>query len=162
MNKDFFEIIEKLKKENKTISIMESCSGGIFLDEITNIEGSSKVFNYGCVVYDNNYKIKMGIDKKIIVENDGYGEEIAKQMSKRISIFSNSDYGIGIDGYIGVKNKDNINTEISKYAYISIYSANDSTYCTKVIKINSIDREIVKRKIFEFVINDFKNILGLK
>ena len=57
-------IIEKLIDKNKTISVMESCTGGKICDSITNITGSSKVFKFGAVTYSDEYKIKLGVKKK--------------------------------------------------------------------------------------------------
>ena len=47
------KIIEKLKKKNKTISTMESCTGGYLANIITNIEGVSDVFKFSAVTYSN-------------------------------------------------------------------------------------------------------------
>ena len=49
------EIIEKLTKLKKTISTMESCTGGGVANTITNIEGSSEVFSFGAITYSNEY-----------------------------------------------------------------------------------------------------------
>ena len=45
------KIIEKLTNLNKTISTMESCTGGGLANAITNIEGSSEVFKFSEVTY---------------------------------------------------------------------------------------------------------------
>lgn len=92
------EIIEKLTNLNKTISTMESCTGGGIANAITNIEGASEVFKFSAVTYSNEYKIKMGVDKNIIDEYSVYSMETANEMSKNISKFTNSNYGIGITG----------------------------------------------------------------
>ena len=63
---DFKRIVEKLCKLSKTISTMESCTGGSLSNAITNIEGASEVFKYGAITYSNEFKIKMGVSKDII------------------------------------------------------------------------------------------------
>ena len=45
---------------------MESCTGGGVADAITDIEGASSVIKFSAVTYCNEYKIKMGVDKKVI------------------------------------------------------------------------------------------------
>ena len=45
------EIVQKLIKLNKTISTMESCTGGYIVNEITNIEGASDVLKFSAVTY---------------------------------------------------------------------------------------------------------------
>ena len=52
--------IKKLIELKKTISTMESCSGGALANAITNIPDASKIFSFGAVTYSNEYKIKMG------------------------------------------------------------------------------------------------------
>ena len=53
------QIVEKLKEKNKTISTMESCTGGGVANSITNIEGASEVLRFSAVTYSNEYKIKI-------------------------------------------------------------------------------------------------------
>ncbi|MGM9875845.1 MAG: CinA family protein [Bacilli bacterium] len=47
--KDFSNIVKLLIKNNKTISTMESCTGGGVANAITNIEGASEVFKFGAL-----------------------------------------------------------------------------------------------------------------
>ena len=90
------EIIEKLTKLGKTISTMESCTGGGIANAITNIEGASEVLKFSAVTYSNEFKIKMGVSSKVIDKYSVYSMEVAKEMSKNISIFTSSNYGVGI------------------------------------------------------------------
>ena len=59
-------IIDKLYKKGKYISTMESCTGGGLVNTLTSIEGASNVLKYSAVTYSNEFKIKMGVDKKVI------------------------------------------------------------------------------------------------
>ena len=113
-------IIEKLKEKNKTISTMESCTGGGVANVITNIEGASEVFKFSAVTYSNEYKIKMGVSSKIIDKYTVYSIETAMEMSKNISNFTNSNYGVGITGKL---NRADINNNYGKdnQVFISIY-----------------------------------------
>ena len=60
------EVVEKLRTIGKTISTMESCTGGAVANEITNIPGASEVLKFSAVTYSNEYKIKMGVSEEII------------------------------------------------------------------------------------------------
>ena len=60
------QIINLLKEKNKTISTMESCTGGGVANAITNIEGASEVLRFCAVTYSNEYKIKMGVSEEVI------------------------------------------------------------------------------------------------
>ena len=92
------KIVKKLTEKNKTISTMESCTGGGVANAITSIEGASEVIKFSAVTYSNEYKIKMGVSSKVIDKYSVYSMETAMEMSKNISIFSNSNYGVGITG----------------------------------------------------------------
>lgn len=88
------EVIKLLTEKNKTISTMESCTGGGIANAITNIEGSSEVFKFGAVTYSNEYKIKMGVSSNIIDKYTVYSTETSNEMSKNISNYTNSNYGL--------------------------------------------------------------------
>ena len=60
------ELVEKLLDLGKTISTMESCTGGGVANAITNIAGASEVLKFSAVTYSNEFKIKMGVSSEII------------------------------------------------------------------------------------------------
>ena len=102
------EVIKLLTEKNKTISTMESCTGGGIANAITNIEGSSEVFKFGAVTYSNEYKIKMGVSSNIIDKYTVYSTETSNEMSKNISNYTNSNYGIGVTGKLNRVDKFNL------------------------------------------------------
>ena len=152
------EIVKRLIKLNKTISTMESCTGGFLANEITNIEGSSEVFKYSAVTYSNEYKIKMGVNKKVIDKYTVYSKETANEMSKNISDFTSSNYGVGITGQINRIDKRNIVNNNNKI-YISIYDRDNNKYYNKevvAIKDNRANNkkyiiEIIKKELLKFI-----------
>jgi PncC family amidohydrolase len=138
------EIIDFLKSNNKTISTMESCTGGFIANEITNISGSSDVFKYGAVAYSNEAKIKMGVSASIIDKYGVYSMQTAKEMSKAISIYSKSDYGVGITGLLN--EIDNLNEGIVNDVFISIYHK-DNYY---TFSLKTIDQPRINNKLLIF------------
>jgi len=116
------DIVNKLIKECKTISTMESCTGGYVANAITNIPGASEIFKFGAVTYSNEYKIKMGVDKNIIDKYTVYSLETADEMSKKISVFTGSSYGIGVTGQINRVDLNNI-VYNDNQIYVSVYDA---------------------------------------
>lgn len=148
------EVVEKLIKENKTISTMESCTGGGLANAITNIPGASEIFMFSAVTYSNEFKIKMGVDKEVIDKYTVYSRKTADEMSKNISKFTSSTYGVGITGKLC---KSDINNPYGEdnLVYISIYdSENDKYYNSEVTAIYE-DRKENKR----LVINEVTRIL---
>ena len=76
------EVVQKLILLNKTVSTMESCTGGYIANSITNVEGSSNIFKFGAVTYSNEYKIKMGVSAYVIDKYSVYSIETSNEMSK--------------------------------------------------------------------------------
>lgn len=126
------KLVKILKNKNLTISSMESCTGGLFASEITNINGSSEIFKLGLVTYSNEYKEYFGVSKKDIDEYTVYSNEVSNKMAKSVSNIAKSDFGIGITGMLGAKDPNNESENINT-VYISIYSKqNDTCYNYKV------------------------------
>ena len=153
------EIVELLKQNNKTISTMESCTGGYVVNAITSVEGSSEVLKYSAVTYSNEFKIKMGVDRDIIDKYTVYSSNTACEMSKSIVGFTSSDYGVGITGQINRKDPSNITDEDDKI-YISIYDKNNDTFYNRTIKAIDGTREENKAFILKNVIELLKEILA--
>ncbi len=95
-------IIDLFTQNKKMIAFAESCTGGYICHMITNISGSSKVFERGVVCYSNKAKIEMvNVNKQIIEQNGAVSEEVAKQLGQGIRKLSGVDVGIGITGIAG-------------------------------------------------------------
>ena len=105
--KTFKRIIEELTNRGETIATMESCTGGGVADAITSIEGASEVLKFSAVTYSNEYKIKMGVDSKVIDKFSVYSMETAHEMALNIRKFANSDIGIGITGKLNRADQNN-------------------------------------------------------
>ena len=142
------EIVNLLKKTNKTISTMESCTGGSIVNEITNIEGASDILKFSAITYSNEYKIKMGVSKDIIDKYSVYSIETANEMSKAISNYTNSDYGIGITGKLNRIDKNNPFGE-DNIVYISIYIKETNEYITKKVQVENLSRKANKELIIK-------------
>ncbi len=145
------DIVDKLIKIKKTISTMESCTGGALASSITDIEGASEILKFSAVTYSNEYKIKMGVDNKIISKYSVYSMEVAEEMSKNISNFSNSNYGIGITGKLNRIDPNNLYGE-DNIVFISIYDRDNNTYTNDKIKVLDKTRHENKKLVINKVI----------
>ena len=93
---------KKLIKKKITISVAESCTGGLLSSLITSFPNSSKIFTCGYVTYSNLSKEKMlGISKKKLKKYGAVSEEIAKLMAYSAAIKGNANIGVGITGIAG-------------------------------------------------------------
>lgn len=91
-----------LLKNNKTIAVAESCTGGMISSCLTKLSGSSKYFILGAVTYSNKAKEKiLKIPHKVIVKNGAVSEAVALLMAKNIRKIAKTDFGIGITGIAG-------------------------------------------------------------
>ena len=92
------KIVNLLNERNKTISFMESCTGGYLANEITNVSGASNVLKVSLITYSNEYKIKFGVTKQTLDKYTVYSKETAKEMAENVALFADSNFGIGVTG----------------------------------------------------------------
>ena len=145
------DIIEKLIAKNETISTMESCTGGALANAITNVEGASEVIKFSAVTYSNEFKIKMGVDKEIIDKYSVYSIETAKEMSKKITDFANSTYGVGITGKLNRVDKSN-DFGSDNTVFVSIYDKKNDKYHTFSIDVEKASRLENKNEVISKII----------
>lgn len=152
------DVIKLLIDKNKTIATMESCTGGGVANAITNIPGASEVLKFSAVTYSNEYKIKMGVKKETIEKYTVYSSEVAKEMSKAISDYTTSDYGIGVTGRINREDPNNQGGDAS-LIYVSIYIKEEDKYETFTLNAKDDTRAINKEMIIRAIIGELKFIL---
>ncbi len=154
------EIVELLIKLNKKIATMESCTGGFIASSITDIEGSSSILNFSAVTYSNEYKIKLGVNKKTIEEYSVYSMNVAREMAKSISDFALSDYGIGITGKINRRDENNLFGDDNKIFYSIYDKENDKFYDYSLTAIDDTrfnNKVMIKNDISKSLLNILKN-----
>lgn len=134
------ELVKKLIKNKKTISTMESCTGGGIANSITNVEGSSEVIKFSAITYSNEFKIKMGVSEEVIAKYSVYSLETADEMSYNIAKFTESNYGIGITGKLNRVDKFNPYSE-DNVVFISIYDRENSKFYNKKIEVTKSSRK---------------------
>lgn len=146
------KLVDFLIEKNKTISFMESCTGGFLANCVTNVEDASNVFKYGAVTYSNDFKIKMGVSSSTIDKYSVYSKEVAMEMSKAISFFSNSNYGVGVTGKLNRSDKNNLYGD-DNIVYISIYDRDSDKYivdsCVVTKKNRNENKQIIVDKFIE-------------
>mgnify|MGYP003393920414 FL=1 len=155
---DFKEIIHSLQKERKTIATMESCTGGGVANAITNCEGASEILKFSAVTYSNEYKIKMGVSSEVIEKFTVYSMETADEMSKNITKFASSDYGVGITGQLNRQDPANPVGQ-DNVVYISIYDSKNDKYYKDTIEVHKESRKLNKEHVIERIIEMLLEIL---
>lgn len=147
------ELVKKLKERKEYISFMESCTGGYLSSSITNISGASDVLKVSIVTYSNEYKLKFGIKKETIDKYTVYSKEVAEEMAKQISIFADSEWGIGVTGKLEIQNQDD------NRVYFSIYNKKSNLFISEKLNVVKENREHMKEYILIEIVKKIKSLL---
>lgn len=95
-------VVQKLSQQGKKLATAESCTGGLLAKRITDVPGSSAVFDMGCVTYANAAKEELlSVDHETLEKYGAVSEETARSMAEGIVRRSGSDIGVGITGIAG-------------------------------------------------------------
>ena len=149
-NEKLEQVIGKLLlKKKKTLSIAESCTGGLLADRITDIPGSTKYFQIGVVAYSNESKNKvLNIPIETIKEHGAVSRQVASLMAKNVRLLGRSDIGIGISGIAGPTG--GTKKKPVGLVYISL-STKDKTLCKEFRFLGQ--RNIIKFKATQAALN---------
>jgi nicotinamide-nucleotide amidase len=95
-------VVGLLREKGLKLSVAESCTGGLLANRITNVPGSSDVFDMGVVSYSNQSKMKLlGVPEEMLIEHGAVSEEVAAAMAEGVRRVSGSDVTVGITGIAG-------------------------------------------------------------
>lgn len=95
-------LVPLLIKEKQTITVAESCTGGLIASQITAISGASAVFEAGFVTYSNTMKSKMlNVPSATLSRYGAVSEETVLAMATGALEKSNADYVIAVSGIAG-------------------------------------------------------------
>jgi len=106
MDKEITDVIQKLhehcKKKGLTLSVAESCTGGLISHYITMIPGASTFFKAGVVSYSADAKQKiLGISPETISRFGVVSEETAQEMAEKIREITGTDFSLSTTGNLG-------------------------------------------------------------
>lgn len=135
-------LLKALIDEGSTLSVAESCTGGLIAAELTEIPGASKAFMGGMITYSDESKIRgLGVPEKLIEDHGVVSDQVARAMAKGVGENFSTTYGLSITGYAGPDGgteKDPVGT-----VYIGFHSPKE----TMVKKVNLRgDRKAVRER----------------
>jgi len=91
-----------LQMRNSTLSVAESCTGGLVAERLTSVSGSSRYFIGGAVVYSNELKTQLADVPRDLIEDFGaVSEQVAKALAEGIRKRCGTTLGLGITGVAG-------------------------------------------------------------
>ena len=93
---------KKLIKKKYTLSVAESCTGGLLSHNFTKLVNSSKYFQMGLTTYSNQAKKKiLKVNKNIIKRYGAVSHECCKAMVQNLFKISKSKINVSITGIAG-------------------------------------------------------------
>jgi nicotinamide-nucleotide amidase len=95
-------VFQNLKEKQKTLSVAESCTGGLLSKLFTDLSGSSSVFWGGVVSYDNDAKQKfLGVESTLLESHGAVSEACVKKMAENLREKAKTDFSLAISGIAG-------------------------------------------------------------
>lgn len=101
------KVVKVLNEKGLVLATAESCTGGLIAKRITDVSGSSAVFNCGIVSYSNEIKGKvLGVSYKTLETYGAVSEQTVREMVKGALKISGADIAVSVSGIAG-PNSDN-------------------------------------------------------
>lgn len=95
-------VVELLQTKGLKVAFAESCTGGYAAKRITDIPGSSAVFECGIVAYANAVKSRLlGVKPGTLKRFGAVSTQTAVEMAQGVLRISEADIGVGITGIAG-------------------------------------------------------------
>ena len=97
------EIVILMLGLNKlTLAVAESCTGGLLAERLTSVEGASRVFSGGAVVYTDQLKtVFCDVPRELLQEKGAVSNEVARKLAEGIRARCGCDLGLSITGIAG-------------------------------------------------------------
>ncbi|HMO80469.1 MAG TPA: competence/damage-inducible protein A [Pyrinomonadaceae bacterium] len=91
-----------LRERGETLSLAESCTGGLVSRRITEVPGSSEYFSEGAVTYSNEAKVRtLDVPEETLAAYGAVSAETAEAMAKGIRARAGTDHAVSITGIAG-------------------------------------------------------------
>ena len=95
-------LIDLLKSQRKTITTVESCTGGLISGAITGVSGSSEVFETGFVTYSNAAKTALvGVPEALLKAYGAVSIEVAAAMAEGALTTAGAHMALSVTGIAG-------------------------------------------------------------
>ncbi|MCC5842101.1 MAG: CinA family nicotinamide mononucleotide deamidase-related protein [Opitutales bacterium] len=154
-------ILRQLRNLNRTLSVAESCTGGLLAARFTDVAGASKVFVGGLVCYRNDIKENLlGVPGCILEQHGAVSAECAVAMATASAEVFETDYALSITGYAGPEG----GREPAGTVYVGLHSP-VGVWSQKVFHAGSrgavreravnVALDFLRRKLRQYEVHDF-------
>lgn len=106
MDAELFAATEKVKglfvRRGFSLSVAESCTGGLLSSALTDVPGASGYFTLGVVAYSAGVKQKvLGVSPETIRAHGVVSEAVAREMAERVRELAGTDFSLSTTGNLG-------------------------------------------------------------
>lgn len=143
VHEKYKKITALLLKQNRTITVMESCTGGFISSLITNNEGVSAIFKGANITYSNEAKIRAGVAAETIEKYGVYSPQTAAEMAQACKSSFGADIGIGVTGSFANTDPNNADSMPGQVHFAVIF---DHTIC-RMITVAKSNRPTAKTAV---------------
>lgn len=99
---DVANLIKRCMEADLRVATAESCTGGLVAGAITDVAGSSAIFDWGVVTYSNDAKKRLlGVPDALIDQHGAVSDEVAVAMAEGALERSGADIAIAVTGIAG-------------------------------------------------------------
>lgn len=90
------------RRKGVTLSLAESCTGGMIAKRVTDLAGSSAYFLEGAVTYSNEAKVgRLGVPAELLAKEGAVSAVVAMAMARGVRTTTGSDIGLAVTGIAG-------------------------------------------------------------
>jgi nicotinamide-nucleotide amidase len=155
-------ISEKLKdimiiarKKNLVLSTAESCTGGLIAKYLTDLPGSSRIYDSSFITYSNESKmLLLGVKNDLINKHGAVSERVVIEMCNGLLSRNKANIGMAISGIMG-PNSDNTDKKVGLVWYCFGYKDQIKTGHFQLNGSRSHNREEAAKnviiKLYEFI-----------
>ncbi len=152
---DIFDLVELLKDKKLTLSLAESCTGGLIGSVITSMPGSSTYFMGSAVTYSNQAKEDiLGVSHDTLIKYGAVSEETAKEMAIGSKRIYKSDVAASVTGVAGPDGGSD-----EKPVGMVCIAVTDGNITVSSVNRFSGDRDEIRNASCEAVIRDILKLL---
>jgi len=96
------QILSLCRKAGLRLATAESCTGGLLAAALTDVPGSSDVFERGFVTYSNEAKTELlGVPAELVAKHGAVSREVAEAMARGALAHSHADIAVAVTGVAG-------------------------------------------------------------
>ena len=144
-----------LLSRNWTVSLAESCTGGLVCSTLTELAGSSEWFERGYITYSNEAKTEcLGVPAELIEVHGAVSEQVAKAMAEGARMNSGSNVAISITGVTGPSG----GSAEKPVGTVCFGWTTENQTLIKTMRFNG-DRQMVRQQATEFALTELITLL---